>query len=1092
MAAKGSGDSKIVIVGALTLALAIAGVMLVKEPLRSSRPVGSGLEMKQTTGEQMVRARLWEDPLAAVQRGIRESRSPAAGSGAPGTGQSVQQSIAQRLTPLRHAIADRVKSHQHVTVLLVTTSGDPYAESTESRIRDRYAVGTALGVACYVPEDEGHLSFIEGDARDASQALPYEWYRLRKTRICGGAQDSTLSTVVIWIPDDALRRGFFATLTSLSQALVCQEAAQKSECLLTGDKRKLVRLDPTVQQAVTFKIVGPSSSSAFRSLLGEAGDLYAEPHEGLGVWPNVDGTIELYSPWASAMRGILAYGLKQEGGKGPVCHTYEACEDEFFYRLKIADVRLVHEIGSDNRLFDTLIEELDRRQVRLGWDAVILIGEWDSFYGRALPIEFRAAACAKVATLTEAELKQILVPTTIKAWCPTVPRAIDLQIQRSVDYESLTLNIFRYSYLSGLDGETSGGDSAKHVRGEPPKANGAKDPLAGGLQERPEGTSQLDYVRALAMRIENEGEGAKAIGILGTDPYDTVLILKALRPAFPHAIFFTVGLDARQLHASEYKWTRNMVMASPFGLQLDGGLQRDVPPFRSSYQTATFFAVLRAVNHVTCRALGDRQSPGILCPGGFHVAMTPEDRIYDAAEHPRIFEVGREGAVDLSVVDVEGVRTVHPLRADLERTDNQGQLKQGIGPGSATVMALIGVGLLIATALTWTNQRLWLRVSRSWRVFAVIGLIILAGSAIFVTTGGVTALMINHDEGEPFSWTAGVSIWPGQLLRLFAVILCAVFLVKGSRDLAKNSDHLTDDFQFRIDQSHRPRFTWKSFWTNLQRVYHPAATRAATTVDQAWAWYLDAARPLQRIARVLVLSLLYGAIMFSVDRWVLGEEMIHPCRGWLSCQVDWLMALSTVSLVVLLNLAVFDEVMLCRRWISWVTLSSGGWSEQVQEEYLREYGLSQSHKAEFDRLKHLAGIDLIGQRTEAVNRLIRYPFIALLIMIAARNDYFDIWNYPIVLLLAWALNVVLALSAALLLYKSADKGKQGVLVALSKQMLQALGMGKDHEIRAKQVQYIIDQVEANQKGAFVPFYKQPVVESSFYGLVALLQYLYMR
>jgi hypothetical protein len=193
-----------------------------------------------------------------------------------------------------------------------------------------------------------------------------------------------------------------------------------------------------------------------------------------------------------------------------------------------------------------------------------------------------------------------------------------------------------------------------------------------------------------------------------------------------------------------------------------------------------------------------------------------------------------------------------------------------------------------------------------------------------------------------------------------------------------------------------------------------------------------------------------------------------------------------------LNLAVFDEVMLCRRWISWVTHSIGGWSEQVQEEYLREYGLNQSHKVEFDRLKHLAGIDLIGQRTEAVNRLIRYPFIALLIMIAARNDYFDIWNYPVILLLAWALNVVLALSAALLLYKSADKGKQGVLVALSKQMMQALGMGKDHEVRAKQVQYIIDQVEANQKGAFVPFYKQPVVESSFYGLVALLQYLYMR
>jgi hypothetical protein len=237
---------------------------------------------------------------------------------------------------------------------------------------------------------------------------------------------------------------------------------------------------------------------------------------------------------------------------------------------------------------------------------------------------------------------------------------------------------------------------------------------------------------------------------------------------------------------------------------------------------------------------------------------------------------------------------------------------------------------------------------------------------------------------------------------------------------------------------------------------------------------------------------LYGAIMFSLDHWVVDEEMIHPCRGWLSCRVDVIMTLVSMGLVVLLNLAVFDEVMLCRRWIGWVNTTSGGWSEQVQEEYLREYGLSQSQKAEFDRLKYLAGIDLISRRTEVVNRLIRYPFIALLIVIAARNDYFDIWNYPLVLLLAWALNVILALSGALLLYQSADRAKQSVLAGLTKQMVQAIGLGKDHEIRAKQVQYILDQVEANQKGAFVPFYQQPVVESFLYGVVALLQYLYMK
>ncbi|MBI3355942.1 MAG: hypothetical protein HY038_04080, partial [Nitrospirae bacterium] len=46
--AKIHGESKLAIAGALTLVLAFAGVLLVKEPLRSSRPIGTGLEMKQT------------------------------------------------------------------------------------------------------------------------------------------------------------------------------------------------------------------------------------------------------------------------------------------------------------------------------------------------------------------------------------------------------------------------------------------------------------------------------------------------------------------------------------------------------------------------------------------------------------------------------------------------------------------------------------------------------------------------------------------------------------------------------------------------------------------------------------------------------------------------------------------------------------------------------------------------------------------------------------------------------------------------------------------------------------------------------------
>ncbi|MDF0642681.1 MAG: hypothetical protein P0111_01515 [Nitrospira sp.] len=1075
--AKTRSDSKLAVAGALTLALAIAGVLLVKEPLRSSRPAGSALELKPGSSEQIVRARLWEDPVAAVERAIRRSGSkPSSGA---------EASLARRLMPLRKALAERVENGQRVTVLLVTTSGGPYVDNIESRIRDRYAVGTALGVGCYAPEGEGYLSFVDWEPGGAMPGLPYEWYRLRKTRVCGADEARADSVLVVWFADEALRRGFLATLTSFSQALVCEDSAQ-GECLLTQQSPKLVRIRLALQRAVTVKIMGPRSSSAFRAILDEVGQLYGRPHDGVGVWPNADGTVELYSPWASAMRGLLAYGLKTESGRGAACRTYEDCEHEFHRRLADANIRLVYEIGSDDLLFEGLIAELERRQVKLGWDAVILIGEWDSFYGRALPIEFRAAACVKVAALPEQQLKEILVPVEIKTRCPTVPRAVDLQVQRPADYEDLRLNVFRYSYLSGLDGEVPGDDAARAARA----ARASADPSKDSVGDRPEGTSQLDYVRALTARIYEEGEGARAIGILGTDPYDALLIIKALRPSFPHAIFFTVDLDGRHLHPSEYRSTRNLVVASPFGLQLEGGLQRDVPPFRSSYQTATYFAALQAVGHVVCLPRGQPQPPG-RCTSSYHVSLTPEDRRYDPGVHPRLFEVGRNGAVDLSVVEKERVRTVHPLRGDLASTDDLGQLKQGIGFNDTAVAVSGIVGLLIMTIVAWSNQRIWSWASEKPRQVGALALLVLASFLAFVALGGAPALLSGHDEGEPFSWTDGVSIWPSELLRLLVVVVSMVFLAKGARDLGHNSDRLDRRFRFRDDQGQRG-LTIGSFWTNLQRVYHPSATRIPATMDQTWSWYREAGRPAQRTARALLLFLLYLAVMWPLKRWVLDEEMIHPCRGTLSCAVDSLMALGTAAVVVLLNLAVFDAVMLCRRWIGWVTTSTGGWSDQVQDEYLRDYGLDEAHKTEFQKLKYLAVIDLIGLRTEAVNRIIRYPFIALLIMIAARNDYFDIWNYPKLLLLMWSVNILLALMGAYLLYQAANNAKAAMLAKLSRQMVQTLGVGKDHEVRTKQIQHIIGEVEANEQGAFVPLYQQPVIESSLYGLIALLQYLYVR
>lgn len=1097
--AKGSGESKLALVGALTLALAVAGVLLVKEPLRSSRPIGTGLEMKHTTGEQLVRARLWEDPLEAVQRGVKEKNDAASAKGkGPATtllpGMKSEIEIIDRVRLIREAIEGRIENHQRITVLLVTTVGGPYSESSESRIRDRYALGAGLGVACYVPEDEGHLSFVEWNVQGSVSALPYEWYRERKTRSCDTRSERADSVLIIWLPDDAFSRGFFATMTSLSQALMCEEESEKSrrgQCKLTKDKRLMVNLNQTWQKHVTFKILGPRSSSSFRSLLEEAGE-YRDIGEGVAVWPNADGKIDLYSPWTTAMKGLLAYGLTDDTTEGGACRDYEDCEKDYHQRLAKTGIRLAYDIGSDDALFETLIEELERRQVRLGWDAVILIGEWDSFYGRALPIEFRAAACHKISKLSESELTEIQVPASIKSWCPTVQAAINLQIQRPADYESLTLNVFRYSYLSGLDGEVPGGEKVKAGRSDKLGTNAmGKDARVELAQtERPEGTGQLDYVRALAARIRAEGEGARAIGIMGTDPYDALLILKALRPQFPNAIFFTTDLDARHLHATEYKWTRNLVIASHFGVQLEGGIQRDIPPFRSSYQTSTFFAVLRAVDHAACAASGTQKQGLPSCQEGYRVSLSPEGWVYSAALQPRLFEVGRDGAVDLSVVKVEGARSIYAPRPDLRHVD-QVELKTGTTPETSAVFALVGIGLLIGALVVWTQQRCWLWACRNSRLLVVLAAITVVTAVIGLALDGPATLMAHHDEGEPFSWTTGVSVWPTELLRFVVIVLCLIFLTKASRDLAVNGDRLGEEFSFTWDRGRKTELGPASFWTNLRRVCHPTMRMPGMTVDQAWAWYREAGTSAQRALRILIMFALYAAVMVPLQTWVLDEEFIRPCRGAFSCHVDQVMTLCSIVLVVVLNLFVFDAVMLCRRWIGWLGKTAGNWPDQLQRKFASDYGMDKDPRAGFEKLEGLACVELIAQRTHVVNRLIRYPFIALLILIVARNNYFDLWSIPLVLVITWTVNGVMALGGSFLLYQSADKAKQAVLSALNKQLLQTMGLGKDQEHRVKQVQFLVEEIESNHQGAFVPLYQQPVIESSLYGLVALLQYLYM-
>jgi hypothetical protein len=216
-----------------------------------------------------------------------------------------------------------------------------------------------------------------------------------------------------------------------------------------------------------------------------------------------------------------------------------------------------------------------------------------------------------------------------------------------------------------------------------------------------------------------------------------------------------------------------------------------------------------------------------------------------------------------------------------------------------------------------------------------------------------------------------------------------------------------------------------------------------------------------------------------------AEDCSGPRRGEFSCRLDLFFELASYLCAAVLNLLVFDAVLLCRRWIGSLAQATEGWPQALTERFKLQSAenVAKAHE--------LMKIELIAERTEVVNHLVRYPFIVLLIMIVARTQYFDTWHFPLTLVAGWAVNVSLAVAAALLLYRAAEQARIAGVARLNQLVLQGLDRGAAGEPEVKLTRQVIDDIEAVGKGAFVPLWQQPVVESSVYGLLALLQYLYL-
>ena len=159
--------------------------------------------------------------------------------------------------------------------------------------------------------------------------------------------------------------------------------------------------------------------------------------------------------------------------------------------------------------------------------------------------------------------------------------------------------------------------------------------------EWPESRDQRDNVRRLVEQIKLEADGGgtkaqvRAIGVIGTDVNDKLLLVQALRASFSDRVLFTTDIDARLLHPEAVRYTRNLIVASSLPLALDDEildqkLRARVAPFRDMYQTATFLGARYA-------SADDKQASLL------HPAI--EKRL----EKPILYEIGRDSEVELGI-----------------------------------------------------------------------------------------------------------------------------------------------------------------------------------------------------------------------------------------------------------------------------------------------------------------------------------------------------------------------------------------------------------------------------------------------------------
>lgn len=1046
--------------GIIAVVLLAAGVLFVREvPLETTRLPVNEPRLQQQTSTQDTDARLWQDPFGAVARAREEARK---------NDPKQVEAEDQR----RNALLKEIEGFASpVQILAVLLPAGPYSENVESRRRSRYAVLAGLDANRLTPSDTEHIGYFYPPSEfrpvgstNALQPIPYEWFEPAdalgpKPAEAPGSKPVTgrgvkSQVLVMWIQSEALGNRPLLRLGQLAQ--------------------------PFAHLKVQWRILGPNASDGLKDMIDEV-------NGGFKVAP-VHAAMRFYSLNATVPDKVLLKGA--QGVKSGESLS------EFF---KHKNIDLIRTIGDDAGLAESLTQELMLRgltarsldvdpatetpdkygklcRLDLGGvharpSRIAVVAEWDTLYGRTLRQEFKA------------------------------------------DKVSAGFCVDRFSYVRGLDGQLP-------TRGDSPSApgTGLKPPLNGSdaarrkdgtFIEQAEGQSQFDYLRRLSVQIRErdrqarqmggDAQGYRAIGVLGSDLHDKLLVLQALRPEFPDVIFFTTDLDARYLHPHEQPWTRNLVIASNFGLRLTEGLQSGAPPFRDSYQTSAFLSTRIAMDDAR-RAL---QPAAASEKDGQPLAQKVVDNWLLS---PRVFEIGRTEAFDftgrvfdpkLKAGEKSGCRGSN-WRVTCDDVHPSGSRRYP--SASVPVLTLVFAALLF---VLWAPVYVLFRKARqadqagarprrgNWVLFALLALGVLPLGLAFCWNYFADWLT---EAGKPLVLLEGISLWPTEALRLFTLLLCLYLIVRGWLVLSRNLDEINSEFHSgaaRRDlivahlKADLDLPTWQRVaqFFSMEFVPRPRGGMASTHGMTAaavdfWGRHIVQNRIGARLARTS-LCVVLAALASGLVMWAIDNPRFVPLRGVLSFRVHEWLRWPALLMVYFLVFFVVDATVLCVRFVDGLRVLHDQSKREVNwpNTTLHEFGSKLWIPTPF--LEDWIDLQFIARRTRCVTALIYYPFIVISLWLLSRNLAFDRWTWSIGSVFPAAIGAAVAVACAVLLRRAAEASRAQAITHIQDALmrLNATSDATNAEAMPRQLELLRTRIENLQEGAFAPFWQQPLLKA---------------